>query len=64
MKIKKFSQVNEYFGDLPIKMNDIAKLKYLSNLDNVGSADDMQNSLEEINELLNELYPNIEENNK
>ena len=39
----------------------IAKLKKLSNLDYCGSADDMQNALERINDLLNELYPEIGE---
>ena len=39
----------------------IAKLKTLSNLDYCESASDMQDSLEKINDLLNELYPEIEE---
>lgn len=39
----------------------IARLKYLSNLDHCESAGDMQNALEEINDLLNEKYPQIQE---
>jgi hypothetical protein len=39
----------------------IAKLKSLSNLDYCESSSDMQDSLEKINDLLNELYPEIEE---
>jgi hypothetical protein len=39
----------------------IAKLKTLSNLDYCESAEDMQDALEKINDLLNELYPEIEE---
>ena len=39
----------------------IAKLKTLSNLDYCESAGDMRDQLEKINDLLNELYPEIEE---
>ena len=39
----------------------ITKLKTLSNLDYCQSSEDMQYALEEISDLLNELYPEIEE---
>lgn len=39
----------------------IAKLKGLSNLEYCGSSEDMQNALEEIHDLLNEHFPDIEE---
>ena len=39
----------------------IAKLKQLSNLDYCQSAEDMQYRLEEINDILNTEYPEIEE---
>jgi hypothetical protein len=41
----------------------IANLKYLSNLDHCQSAEDMQNALEKINDLLENNFPNIEESN-
>jgi hypothetical protein len=39
----------------------VAKLKQLSNLDYCQSAEDMQYRLEEINDILNAEYPEIEE---
>lgn len=39
----------------------ITKLKHLSNLENCQSASDMQDALEDINDLLNEHYPQINE---
>jgi hypothetical protein len=39
----------------------IAKLKYLSNLDHCESAHDMQYALEEIHDLLQNNFPNINE---
>ena len=41
--------------------NIIAKLKYLSNLEHCECAHDMQGALENINDLLNSEFPNIEE---
>jgi hypothetical protein len=40
----------------------IAELKRLSNLDYGGSAKEMQEALETINDKLNNEFPNIEEN--
>lgn len=39
----------------------IAELKRLSNLDYCGSAKEMQEALEDINDKLNEQFPDIEE---
>lgn len=39
----------------------IAELKTLSNLDYYESAGEMRDALEKIHDLLNELYPEIEE---
>lgn len=44
-----------------MKKELIAKLKTLSNLNYCQSSEDMQDALEQINDLLNELYPEIEE---
>ena len=45
-----------------LKMFDIiSKLKFLSNTDHMCSADEMQGALEEINELLNETFPDVVE---
>ena len=46
---------------MKIDKNIIAKLKKLSNLEYSWSAEDMQENLEEINSLLNEKYPDIDE---
>jgi hypothetical protein len=40
-----------------MNQNLLAKIKNLSNLDNCQSAEDMQNALEKINDLLQENYP-------
>jgi len=43
-----------------LKMFDIiSKLKFLLNTDHMCSADEMQGALEEINELLNEVFPDV-----
>jgi hypothetical protein len=39
----------------------IAKIKRLSNLDYCQSAEDMQNYLEEIQDLLNDRFPEVDE---
>jgi hypothetical protein len=39
----------------------IAKLKMISNTDYHESAEDLQYALEEINDLLNSFYPEVEE---
>jgi hypothetical protein len=39
----------------------ISKLKQLSNLEHCQSAEDMQDALETINDLLNKFYPEIDE---
>ena len=39
----------------------IAEIKKLSNLDNCWSAEDMQENLEKIHDILNKEYPNIQE---
>jgi hypothetical protein len=44
-----------------MKKELIAKLKTLSNLNYCQSSEDMQDALEQINDLLNESYPEIEE---
>ena len=46
-----------------MKKELIAKLKTLSNLAYCQSSEDMQDALEQINDLLNEEYPEIEEAN-
>lgn len=40
----------------------ISELKRLSNLDHCFSAEDMQSALEQINDRLNEEFPDISEN--
>ena len=49
-------------SNLRLEMFDIiSKLKFLSNTDHMCSADEMQGALEEINELLNEVFPDVVE---
>jgi Asp-tRNA(Asn)/Glu-tRNA(Gln) amidotransferase C subunit len=39
----------------------VAKIKYLSNLEHTESSEDMQSNLEQIYDLLEEVWPNIDE---
>ncbi|NPV12845.1 MAG: hypothetical protein HPY57_13820 [Ignavibacteria bacterium] len=55
------AQKEKTYGGLEGRNNIIAKIKYLSNIDHVGSADDMQDALEEIYDLLDKHFPDIEE---
>jgi len=46
---------------MKIKKIIVARLKSLSNLDYCQSAEDCQNALEKINDLLNDVFPEVAE---
>ena len=56
-KMKNYQELSQKY----FKKEIVAKLKQLSNLDYCQSAEDMQYRLEEINDILNAEYPEIEE---
>jgi hypothetical protein len=47
---------------MKLEKNVIAKLKKLSNIEYCWSAEDMQENLEEINKILNQIFPTVNEN--